>query len=156
MKKIFLLSLAVTLLGAACNKQPEPPPVTAYHEGVVTMAGRDVSIEIAETDDEQAQGLSGRKTIEENQGMLFNMPVPTLPTFWMKGMNFPIDIIWIKGDEVVDISSNVPNEPGAADDDLKTYSPKKPADRVLELKAGWTERNGLKIGDKVEILHLIQ
>ena len=74
----------------------------------------------------------------------------------MKDMLMPLDMVWIKGDEVVDISADVQPEPGVPLENLKTYSPKQPADRILELKGGWASRNGLKIGDKLEITQHIQ
>lgn len=157
MRRLLFLVLALSLLGASCNRQPsnnnEP---SVYSDGTIQLAGRSISYELADTPIKQQKGLSGRQSIEENQGMLFPFYAPIFPTFWMKDMNFPIDMIWIRGDEVVDISADVPHEPGVADSDLKTYSPNTPADRILELKAGWAARNGLKIGDKIEILQIIE
>lgn len=155
MKKIFIVVLAITFLGASCVSNQQASEIKEYADGQINLAGRSVSFELAKTAAEKTKGLSGRASIEENQGMLFMFPTPDFLVFWMKDMNFPIDIVWIKGDEVVDVSASVPNEPGVPDTQLKTYLPKVPADRVLELKAGWAERNGLKIGDKVEIIQTV-
>jgi uncharacterized protein len=158
MKRIFPLLLAIALVGAACNRTTEltQNDVKPYGDGTIHLASRSISFEHADTPGEQSLGLSGRESIEENQGMLFTFAVPHFPTFWMKDMNFPIDMVWLKSNEVVDITKNAPNEPGVTDDKLKTYTSKKPADSVLELKAGWADRNGLKIGDKIEVLRVIQ
>jgi uncharacterized protein len=158
MKKVLPLVFALMLVGASCNKPEEPVVLQSLHyaDGFIKIAGREVSLELADQPDEQSLGLGGRDSIEENQGMLFPMPVPTLPVFWMKGMLMPIDIVWIKGDEVVDITAEAQPQPGVSDAKLKTYSPKKPADWVLELKAGWAARNGLKIGDKIELTEVIR
>jgi uncharacterized protein len=164
--KLVRLALLVLLAAGALlvlRHPPEEGQVTAdvdepapYSDGTINLAGRSISFELADTAREQEQGLSGREAIEENQGMLFLFPVPDFPSFWMRDMNFAIDIVWIKGDEVVGISADVPNEPGVPLNKLKTYSPKKPADRVLELKAGWAARNGLKVGDKIEIIRVVK
>jgi len=152
MKKILILALALMAIGASCTRNDEPQ----YADGSIKLAGREISMELAQTPADQSRGLSSRDAIEENQGMLFPFEVPFFPVFWMKDMRFSIDMIWIKGDEVVDISADVAPEPGVADSQLRTYSPKVPADRVLEVKTGWASRNGLKIGDKVEITQVIQ
>ena len=47
-------------------------------------------VETADTDEERARGLSGRISLPENQGLLFDFVVPSRPGFWMKEMNFPI------------------------------------------------------------------
>lgn len=148
--------LAFALVFVSKESKPQAQVPQPYSDGVVTLAGREISFDLAEGLDEQRRGLGGQLGIEENQGMLFMFPIPDFPVFWMKDMNFSIDIVWIKGDEVVDISANVQHEPGVPDDLLKTYVPKVPADRVLELKAGWAERNGLKPGDKVEITRILR
>jgi uncharacterized membrane protein (UPF0127 family) len=68
----------------------------------------------------------------------------------MKGMRFPLDLVWIDGDRVVDVTARVPNEPpGTPDAQLPVYSPSRPANRVLEVNAGWAQRNGVKAGDRV-------
>lgn len=60
--------------------------------------------------------------------MLFVFPEAGLHRFWMKDMNFPIDIYWLgKNYEVVDVAKNVPPESYP-----KTFSPKSPANYVLE------------------------
>ncbi len=160
MFRIFPIVFSLVFLGAACNRQPDivTPAVVKghYSDGSLKIADKEISIEIAETQDQQSQGLSGRESIEENQGMLFIFPLPDFPVFWMKDMNFPIDIVWIKGDAVIEITKNVQPQPGVPNEKLITYSPRKPADKVLELKAGWADRNGLKVGEKVEVTRIVQ
>jgi uncharacterized protein len=156
MQRLIILVLAISLIGAACNRPQTPAPEgQGYSNGTIHLADRTISYELADTLPEKQKGLSGRSGLEENQGMLFAFPTPDFPSFWMKDMNFAIDIVWIRGDEVVDITADAQPQPGIPDFQLRTYSPKTPADRVLELKEGWASRNGLKIGDKIEILQLV-
>jgi uncharacterized membrane protein (UPF0127 family) len=72
------------------------------------------------------------------------------PRIWMKGMRFPLDLVWIDGGRVVDVTARVPDQPpGTPDAELPVYAPSRPANRVLEVNAGWAARNGVRPGDKV-------
>lgn len=82
------------------------------------------------------KGLSEKESIGINQGMLFIFEDSDYHTFWMKDMNFPIDIVWISGDEIVGINRNVQPEPGVPREELTIYTPPEQVDKVLEIKAG--------------------
>jgi len=120
----------------------------AGEHGSVVINDIKVKVEIADETAELAKGLSNRKSLDEDSGMLFVFATPGQPAFWMKDMNFSIDIIWIKDDVVVDIA---PNLPVVAAEFLSTYTPKEPANYVLEVNAGFAKENGIKIGDRVDI-----
>ncbi|MFA5128720.1 MAG: DUF192 domain-containing protein [Patescibacteria group bacterium] len=116
--------------------------------GSVIIDDVKVKVEIADEPMEMAKGLSNRKSLDKNHGMLFIFATPGQPAFWMKDMNFSIDIIWIKNNVVVDIA---PNLPVTAAEFLSTYTPREPANYVLEVNAGFAAEHGIKIGDKVDI-----
>lgn len=118
----------------------------------VTINSQTYEVEVAATAEEQTLGLSHRSSLAKQRGMLFPFDVPSRPFFWMKDMKFPIDIVWIRDDQIVDISSNlsVPSLE-TAPDDLPTYQPKTDAEYALELNAG--EAANMKIGDTVRITH---
>ncbi len=116
--------------------------------GTVAVNGVKIEVEVADTFLAREKGLSGREKLEENKGMLFVFEIKDFHSFWMKEMKFPIDIIWISNDRIVDIAHNVPTVAGEF---LKTYKPKEPVNFVLEVNAGFSERHGLKAGDRVEI-----
>lgn len=101
-------------------------------------------LEVADSDVSRQQGLSGRDDLPSNQGMLFIFDKPARYGFWMKGMKFPLDIIWLNKGEVIYIVENAP-----PDNNYKpmVYNPTAEADLVIELRAGEVSRLGLKIGD---------
>ena len=101
-------------------------------------------LEIADTSLKRAQGLSGRESMPENQGMLFVFDKPSKYAFWMKDMKFPLDIIWLNNNQIVYVAENAAP---MTISNLKVYSPKSEADSVIELNAGSFGRLGLKIGD---------
>ncbi len=79
--------------------------------------------------------------------MLFVFDKPDIYSFWMKDMLFPIDMIWISEDgKVVYIERDARPESYP-----NSFIPDAPAKYVLEVNAGFSEKNNLKVGDKVEI-----
>ncbi len=114
----------------------------------VEINGVRVNIQVALTVEEQIQGLSGRKSLSDNEGLLFVYERPGFPNFWMKDMNFPIDIIWINADEyVVDTTENL-----GPDTYPQTFSPIEPTKYVLEVNAGYAQENEIEKGDEVLII----
>jgi uncharacterized protein len=107
------------------------------------------TVELAITEAEKERGLGYRDRLDENHGMLFPYDHAEKFSFWMKGMSFPIDIIWIRDQKIVDISKNVPVATSSV---LPIYSPREPVNQVLEVAAGTSERNGIQIGDLVMFL----
>ncbi len=93
-------------------------------------------------------GLSGREPKENGNKMFFIFPDKARRIFWMRGMKFSIDIIWISGDEIIGIEESVPVESGFS---LKKYSSPSAVDRVLELPAGYCKQYKISIGDKIII-----
>ncbi len=81
--------------------------------------------------------------------MLFIFPKPSLTSFWMKGMRFPLDIIWLDADmRIINITVNATPESYPT-----TFHPD--TDRltsfVLEVNAGFCKANNLKVGDVIKI-----
>lgn len=115
----------------------------------VTVAVHGISIpaEVADTDELRGRGLSGRKTLAEGSGMLFVFPLPSRPGFWMRGMNFPLDFIWIAGGRVSEITADVLPTTGAGR--LTVYRPQSPVTAVLEVPAGFSLRRGISVGDSI-------
>ena len=101
------------------------------------------------------KGLSGRDWLGINEGMLFIFPEAGTYPFWMKGVNFPIDIIWISGDVIVGIQQHVIPQKDVPDSELRIYYPPEPVNKVLEMKAGRAQLMFLIPGDKIEVKPII-
>jgi hypothetical protein len=108
--------------------------------------GAVVKVEIADNKITMERGLSGRDSLDDGRGMVFLFPSADTYSFWMKGMRFAIDIIWMRGEQVVAITENAPPPDGA---DFMTYVPPSPVDRVLEVPAGYAAAHGIGSGDTV-------
>lgn len=103
-----------------------------------------MDIEIAETDYETQTGLMYRKSMENNQGMLFIFPDVAMHSFYMKNTEFPLDLIFIKADSTI----------GSFQENAQPYnetglSSKVPVKFVLEVNASLVEEWGLEVGDKM-------
>ena len=105
-----------------------------------------IILELAVTPKEKERGLGYRDRLEQNHGMLFIYDHKERYSFWMKGMRFPLDMIWIDGSTVVDISPNVPL---ATDDKPNIRQSAVPVDKVLELNAGSARELGITVGDQI-------
>lgn len=114
----------------------------------VEINGQEITVDIADSPGERQQGLSGRPALPENHGMLFIFPNKQVRSFWMPNMNFPLDMIWINDNQVVNITKNAP--PGG-DNPSERFSSELPVNYVLEVNAGFADRHNIKAGDKVNI-----
>lgn len=108
-----------------------------------------INAEVAASVLKHSAGLSARESLDADHGMLFVFPKPQSLTFWMKGMRFPLDFIWIRNNVVVDISPHI--QPPHNVFDFSIVRPKELANMALEVNAGTVKRLGIKIGDPVEI-----
>jgi uncharacterized membrane protein (UPF0127 family) len=118
----------------------------------VIIAGVRLSVEVVDTLAERGRGLSGREMLPENSGMLFVFDTPGRYGFWMYGMKFPLDIIWI--DERLRVVYFVENAQPCVNI-CETYEPPADALYVLEVNAGFVKKYGLKVGDVVELGGLV-
>jgi uncharacterized protein len=110
--------------------------------------GDSVRAEPAITAPERERGLMFRQTLERDRGMLFFMGEETIHPFWMKNVNFAIDILWLDGQRrIVHMARNVPP---CRKDPCPTYPPLLPSLYVLEIAAGRADELGLKLNDQLE------
>jgi len=112
--------------------------------------GNIITAELAITEEERTRGLMFRKTLNEDQGMLFVFEEEERHAFWMKNMTFSIDILWLDGQKrIVHIEREVPPCPK---EPCPSYPPRYPALYVLELKEGTAERLNLQLFDRLEFI----
>lgn len=104
-----------------------------------------IDIEIADNEQEISYGMMNRKSIDENTGMLFILPLETEQSFWMKNTYLSLDVVYINSEfEIVSIQKNT--EP-LSETQLPSNGPAKYA---LELKAGYSDAHFIKAGHKVK------
>ena len=113
----------------------------------VHLDGRPLSVSIADTPSAREVGLGGREALAPDEGMLFVFPKDDTYGFWMRGMRFSIDIIWLSGEGVVvNMKQNV--SPATYP---HVFEPSVPARYVLELPAGYAERYTVRLGSRLRL-----
>ena len=106
-------------------------------------------VELAKTPEEHFQGLSGRKNLAEDSGMLFVFPDYKVRSFVMREMNFPLDIIWIRDDKIINCEKNV--QIFDKNKNISQVTSPEPVNYVLEVNAGICEEYMIKKNDKIDI-----
>lgn len=141
--RMAIAGLALALTAIAC--QPSAAP-GEEPEGWVEIRGKRIAVDVADNPREQAKGLGERDELAWDHGMIFLYERPAFYSFWMKGMRFSIDIIWIREGRIIDMDLSVPFEPGG---NGPTVRPDSLVDSVLEVPSGYALANGWRIGDRV-------
>ena len=160
--RFYTLLLLIVCSFTACQKnQPKEnnstTPTVAVasllfeEEGKLKFFGSDttkvlkeIKIELADSPEEQEQGMMFRKEMPADTGMLFTFPDEAPRSFWMANTYLSLDIIYVNASkEIVSIARNAPP--------LSTESipSEKPAKYVIEVPAGYTDTNGIIEGQKV-------
>ena len=99
-----------------------------------------VRVEVADTEAKQELGLSYRPSLPADQGMIFTFDKSGNYGFWMKGMNFPLDFIYLNNSRVVEVKENV------SADNLTPFYPAEPVLAVVEVNAGFVKQNNVAVG----------
>ena len=151
MRKTVLICLSAVLytVCASCNSESRlatKPDVPRNNLHKLTIRGVTAYVEISSTRSKRALGLMYRKSLPEDQGMLFVYPDSQKRSFWMKNTYIPLSLAYISEDgrifQIVDMKPL----------DESSYHSVKPAQYVLEVNNGWFKRNGIEVGDIIENL----
>ena len=133
--------------GATTEAAPQAAPKAA---AVITTADGEVevSIEVADDDEERAQGLMFRTSLAEKAGMVFLYGEPTEGSFWMKNTLIPLSIAFFDADgTIVRILDMKP----CRSDPCPLYTPGVPFTGALEVNRGAFDRFGVREGDTIEL-----
>ena len=142
---LLILTLMLTACGGSAPSSDDGrvPLTVRTTEGEVTLR-----VEIADTSNERAQGLSNRESLPPDAGMAFVWDRPVGVDFWMKDTLIPLQIaFW---DEDLRIVALIEMEPCTADP-CPTYGPDGQILGAAEANAGWFTDHGVRVGDTVEL-----
>ncbi len=142
----LVIFLVIVFVGIAIFSWVRSLPAMRRGTVAITVGQTVFAVEVVDTPSLRARGLSGHAPLGKKEGMLFEFNTPTKDPFWMQGMLFPIDFVWIARGEVVGVTENARpmSETG-----FMVYPPPMFVDQVLEVNAGAVEKFGIKVGDAV-------
>jgi uncharacterized membrane protein (UPF0127 family) len=111
----------------------------------LTIKGKKIRAEVARTEEEKSQGLMFREKLGPDEGMLFIYEGEDFLSFWMKNTPLPLSIAFLdQRGKIVDIQDMDPFN-------LRTHISVQPAQYALEMNQGWFKKNGVKVGDRVQM-----
>ena len=131
------------------DNQPQRLPVTA----MAAIGEAEIKLEVARTPEQMAKGLMFRSELAGDRGMLFPVEPEQAVEFWMKNVQMPLDIIFIRDGQVQNIVASAPTCDGSSGF-CPQFSSGGPVDQVIEVPAGTAQALGLGVGDSVEIIAL--
>jgi len=117
------------------------------HAIVTTSTGKKISVEVADTVEKRSLGLGKRSGLENGWGMLFVFEKRKQHGFWMKDMEFPLDIIWLDNHRIAYILRNV--QPVKSGVIPPVMTPPEAVNFVLEIDAGRADELKLQVGQRL-------
>jgi len=110
---------------------------------VLSIAGRQVTVEVARTDTEREKGLMGRTRLGLTDGMLFVFDRDEHLEFWMKNTPLPLSIAFLSAEgKILEIKDMEPF-------DLRTVRSRFSARYALEMNKGAFQELGINEGNMV-------
>ena len=122
-----------------------PTPVWEGKLIPISIGNISLQASVADTPETRQQGLSGTPFLPEGIVKLFVFDSNGMWGFWMKDMNYPIDIIWLNENrEVIYIAPAVSPDTYPA-----SFTPPTPARYVIETTSGFAASYEIKTGTVV-------
>lgn len=136
---VLLIGVLAVVLGLLASQQRSG--------SYIELGDKRFRTEVMDTEQARTQGLSGRGGLDADAAMLFVFDVPDKRCFWMKDMQFAIDILWFDSKKRL-IHQETAVTPESYPESYCVHG----AQYVVELAAGTTEVVGVELGD-VLVVH---
>ncbi len=147
MRMSRIAAALAALLFALAPSGLAPVVLAAERETVIvtTEAGEHTfNVEIADDPREQERGLMFRRSMADDEGMLFPYAADRRASFWMRNTYIPLDIIFIEADGTIE--SIAERTTPLSERSIRS---KGPVRFVLEINGGLSDTLGISAGDKV-------
>ncbi len=125
----------------------------------VVISGETFNLEVAADFETRNQGLMYRESVAEYGGMLFIYPRSEIQSYWMGNCLVDIDIIFLDAQGRItalhEMKAQSPRREEETEVDYRTRLPsywsRYPSQFAIELRAGWLDRLGLHVDNKIEL-----
>lgn len=131
----FCLFMGPSNTAASQDKAQPQLPIVA-----MLIDGHPLKVEMAANSQQRYMGLSFRKSMPDDAGMLFIYPAERALTFTMRNTLIPLSIAFISEDMVINEIHHMNVGPG------QLFNSRKSAKFALEVNQGWFEENDIKPG----------
>ena len=150
LRKTIIISINVSLciIQLLIFNQSFAEEIVYSHAIVTTSTGEKIPVEVADTLKKRSLGLGKRTSLKKGWGMLFVFEKRKPYRFWMKDMQFPLDIIWLDNNRIVHIIHNA--KPANSEDETEVMTSPVPVNFVLEIAAGQAAILQLKSGQRMK------
>lgn len=144
MRKLPIIAFTLILL-AGCGGNRSRSITLTSQDGSKTVT---LQVEVADTPKARTRGLMERKSLPENEGMLFAFPKPEVQKFWMQNTQIPLDILYFREDGT--FINTFTMEP-CIKDPCPSYASAEVAMYALEVNAGFREKNNIGSGWMLDV-----
>lgn len=161
---VFLIAIIGVIVNPQCQSDgstPPPPPNSGpnltgkfVREGTLTfLTGGNtasptdsvrIEIEIADDPGSRSVGMMYRKSMRDDRGMLFIFEETKIQSFWMLNTPLSLDMIFVSPDSTINTihERTIPHS-------RESHSSTAPSKYVIEVVAGFCDKHGIQVGDKV-------
>ena len=148
-KTIFIsINVSLCIIQLFTFNQSFAEEIVYSHAIVTTSKGVKIPVEVADTLKKRSLGLGKRTSLKKGWGMLFVFEKLKPHRFWMKDMQFPLDIIWLDNHRIVHIIHNA--KPSNSKGEPEVMTSPVPVNFVLEIAAGRAAKFRLKTGQRMK------
>jgi uncharacterized membrane protein (UPF0127 family) len=141
--------LVLSSLLAACGRSDAAKgagPKSVEDRFAIKVGAQTVQMQVAALPNELQKGLMFRKTMGEDEGMLFVFTSPQQQGFWMRNTTLPLDIGYF--DASGELKEIYPMYPL---DERSVTSRARDIQFCLEMNQGWYKRHEVKPGAKLDL-----
>lgn len=135
-----MLSLACVLVAALLTPAETNAqlPTTPLYAGMHRLTA-----EVVSAPEQRAIGLMGRKSLPENQGMLFVFEQPATQCFWMKNTFVSLSIAFLRDDGTI---TNIADMQPLT---TNSHCSSEPVRFAVEVNQGWFAKRNIKPGHTI-------
>ena len=156
---IPLLFVLLVSAGAIGQDDQEADAPKKIPKEIIVIGDETFKLEVAANEKLRAKGLMNRKKIDDDGGMIFIYKRTRVRSFWMKNCLVDIDLLYLDGRGRIVSMHKMKKESLRGENEsvidyerrLKRYPSRRPAQFIIELKAGSIDRLKPKVGETIEL-----
>lgn len=140
---VLILALSLSFMHGTRANETHPGAQPQLPSLKLLIDGKPMTVEIAASGDQRFMGLSFRRSMPDDAGMLFVYQRERPLTFTMRNTLIPLSIAFVSKDLVINEIHDMNVGPG------QLFPSRQPAQYALEVNQGWFARNGIKAGSQI-------